>query len=87
MARDRQVAVVEAGDSDYPRIEARSAPFSYLRVMGTKKNAPKGYAPAALARWRERAQTLGRDGDVLFYFISGAKERNPQAALALLTAL
>ena len=87
LARDRQVAVVEAGDSDYPRIQARSAPFSYLRVMGTKASAPKGYAPAALARWRERAQTFARDGDVFFYFISGAKERNPQAARALLAAL
>jgi uncharacterized protein YecE (DUF72 family) len=82
-----QVAVVEAGDSEYPRIEARSAPSSYLRVMGTKASAPKGYAPAALARWRERAQTLSRDGEVFLYFISGAKERNPQAALALLAAL
>ena len=87
LARDKQVAVVEAGDSVYPRIQARTAPFSYLRVMGTKKSAPKGYAPAALARWRERVQTLARDGDVFLYFISGAKERNPQAARALLATL
>ena len=87
LAREHQVAVVEAGDSDYPRIETRTAPFSYLRVMGTKASAPKGYTPAALARWRERAQTLAIDGDVFLYFISGAKERNPQAALALLADL
>ena len=87
LARDREVALVEAGDSDYPRIQARTAPFSYLRLKGTKPDAPKGYGPAALARWRERAQTLARDGDVFLYFISGAKERNPQAALALLAAL
>jgi uncharacterized protein YecE (DUF72 family) len=87
LAREHQVAVVEAGDSAYPRIEARSAPFSYLRVMGTKASSPAGYAPAALTRWQERAQTLARDGDVFFYFISGAKERNPHAALALLAAL
>ncbi len=87
LARNHQVAVVEAGDSAYPRIETHSAPFSYLRVMGTKASSPKGYAPTALARWRERAQTLARDGDVFLYFISGAKERNPQAALALLAAL
>ena len=87
LARDHQVAVVESGDSEYPRIQARTVPFSYLRVMGTNASAPNGYPPAALARWRERAQTLARDGDVFFYFISGAKERNPQAALALLAAL
>src|SRR5688572_17317544 len=84
LMREYEVAVVEAGDSEYPRIQARTARFSYLRVMGTKASAPKGYAPTALARWRERAQALARDGDVFFYFISGAKVRNPQAARALL---
>jgi uncharacterized protein YecE (DUF72 family) len=87
LAREHRVAVVEAGDSSYPRIEANTAPFSYLRLMGTKPTTPKGYSPAALARWRERAQALARDGDVFVYFISGAKQRNPQAALALLAAL
>ena len=87
LAREHEVAIVEAGDSEYPRIQARTAPFSYLRLMGTKPGSPKGYAPAALARWRERAQTLALDGEVFLYFISGAKQRNPQAALALLAAL
>jgi len=87
LVRDHQVALVEAGDSAYPRIGARTAPFTYLRVMGTKASAPKGYPPTALARWRERVQTLARDGEVFLYFISGAKERNPQAARALLAAL
>jgi len=87
LAREHEVAIVEAGDSEYPRIQGRTAPFSYLRLMGTKPGSPNGYAPAALARWREQAQTLARDGDVFLYFISGAKERNPQAALALLAAL
>jgi uncharacterized protein YecE (DUF72 family) len=87
LASKHQVALVEAGDSEYPRIQARTAPFSYLRVMGTKANAPKGYAPAALARWRDHAEALSREGDVFFYFISGAKERNPLAARALLAAL
>ena len=55
--------------------------------MGTKASAKKGYTPAALARWREHAQNLARDGDVYFYFISGAKELNPQAAVAMLASL
>ena len=84
LAREHEVAIVEAGDSEYPRLQTRTAPFSYLRVMGTKTSAPKGYAPAALARWREHAERLAREGDVYFYFISGAKERNPLAAQALL---
>jgi uncharacterized protein YecE (DUF72 family) len=87
MARKHQVAVVEAGDSEYPRIQARTAAFTYLRVMGTKASAPKGYAPAALARWSEYAESLAREGDVFFYFISGAKQRNPLAAMAMMDAL
>jgi uncharacterized protein YecE (DUF72 family) len=87
LAQEHEVAVVEAGDSEYPGIQARTASFSYLRVMGTKASAPKGYTPAALKRWQLRAQTLARDEDVFLYFISGAKERNPKAARALLESL
>jgi uncharacterized protein YecE (DUF72 family) len=87
LAREHDVAIVEAGDSTHPHIDARTAPFSYLRLMGTKASAPKGYAPAALSRWREHAQELARAGDVFLYFISGAKERNPHAARALLSIL
>jgi uncharacterized protein YecE (DUF72 family) len=87
LAREHQVAIVESGDSEYPHIQARTAPFSYLRVMGSKARSPKGYTPAALTRWGEHATKLAREGDVYFYFISGAKERNPQAAMQLLAAL
>jgi len=87
LARERGVALVEAGDSEYPRIKARTAPFSYLRVMGTTARPAKGYSPGALQRWRDYARDLAREGDVFFYFISGAKERNPQAARALISAL
>ena len=87
IAARHEVAIVEAGDSEYPRITTRTAPFSYLRVMGSKASSPKGYTPTALKRWREHAQTLAREGDVYFYFISGAKERNPLAAKAFIAAL
>jgi len=66
LARQHEVAVIEAGDSDYPRIQARTAAFSYLRVMGTKASAPKGYAPAALSRWGDHARALATDGDAFF---------------------
>ena len=87
LARQHDVAIVEAGDSAHPHIAARTAPFSYLRLMGTKTSSPKGYAPAALTRWREHAQELARSGDVFLYFISGAKERNPKAARELISSL
>jgi uncharacterized protein YecE (DUF72 family) len=84
LTRKRGVAVIEAGDSQYPHLVARTAPFSYLRLMGTKPSQPQGYAAAALEHWRQYAQTLARDGDVFLYFISGAKQRNPLAAQAML---
>src|SRR5690349_7201767 len=62
LARQHKVAVIEAGDSAHPRIQASTAPLSYLRVMGAKENQPKGYTPAALARWREHAMKLAGSG-------------------------
>ena len=87
LASTHGVAIVEAGDSAYPRIQASTAPFSYLRVMGSKASASKGYTPAALKKWQKHAEALAKEGDVYFYFISGAKERNPQAARALIANL
>jgi uncharacterized protein YecE (DUF72 family) len=87
LAKKHAVAVVEAGDAQYPRIQSRSAPFSYLRVMGASEKQAKGYTPARLAKWRGHAQELARTGDVYFYFISGAKVRNPLAARALIAGL
>ena len=56
--RDRNVAIVLAGDSDYPLIADQTADFSYLRVMGTTEGHPKGYTPAALDTWADRARAL-----------------------------
>ncbi|HET9862578.1 MAG TPA: DUF72 domain-containing protein, partial [Steroidobacteraceae bacterium] len=85
LARQRGVAVVEAGDSDYPHLVARTASFSYLRLMGSKTREPKGYSAAALGHWHRHAATLQREGDVFLYFISGAKQRNPLAAREMRT--
>ena len=48
---------------------------------GQRAERLRARRPRALA---EHAQTLARDGDVFLYFISGAKERNPHAAMALM---
>jgi len=57
LARKKGVAIVVAGDSDYPQIADPTAAFVYIRIMGTVDSKPKGYAPAALARWAKRAET------------------------------
>ena len=105
MARDRQVAIVLAGDSEYPAIPDTTADFAYVRIMGTREAEATGYPPAALDLWARRVKALARgaspagarqvtarkaDGvarDVFLYVISGAKVRNPAAAMALLGRL
>ncbi len=56
--RARNVAIVLAGDSDYPMIADQTADFSYLRIMGTTEAPKAGYAPKALDLWAQRAQAL-----------------------------
>jgi uncharacterized protein YecE (DUF72 family) len=98
-------AVVISADSDYTQIADLTAPFVYVRVMGTSENEKLGYSEKALDEWAARIKTwtegkspagletvteqkpekAGRD--VYFYVISGFKERNPQAAMALIERL
>jgi uncharacterized protein YecE (DUF72 family) len=87
VAREHDVAIVEAADSKFPHIAARTASFSYLRLMGTRSKEPCGYPAAALTRWADRVRRLASRGDVFVYFISGAKELNPLAAQALIARL
>ena len=105
LAREHGVAVVLAGDSDYPQIADVTAPFVYARIMGTSESQAKGYSTKALDDWAERARQLAAGTtpddletcakppakaakrDVYLYVISGFKERNPAAAMALLRKL
>jgi uncharacterized protein YecE (DUF72 family) len=85
LARKYGIALVYAGDSDYPEIDEPTAPFVYARIMGTHADHPLGYDAAALDRWCERMRGWADGGrDVFFYVISGAKEKNPAAAMALI---
>ncbi|TDY21268.1 uncharacterized protein YecE (DUF72 family) [Paraburkholderia sp. BL6665CI2N2] len=105
LARKYKVAVVLAGDSDYPQIADLTAPFVYARIMGTTDKQAKGYSTKALDAWAERARQLAAGitpddletaadapaktvaRDVYLYVISGFKERNPAAAMALIKRL
>ncbi|WNC93899.1 DUF72 domain-containing protein [Paraburkholderia sp. FT54] len=105
LARKYKVAVVLAGDSEYPQIADITAPFVYARIMGTTDKQAKGYSTKALDVWAERARQLAAGTtpddletcaeapakpaarDVYLYVISGFKERNPAAAMALIKRL
>jgi uncharacterized protein YecE (DUF72 family) len=56
MARHYGVAIVVAGDSEYPQIPDVTAPFVYARIMGTESKEPLGYSPAGLDLWAKRAR-------------------------------
>ncbi|MBB5221117.1 uncharacterized protein YecE (DUF72 family) [Amaricoccus macauensis] len=103
LAKEHGVAIVASGDSEYPGLWDATAPFVYARIMGTDEGEAEGYAPAALDGWTARAKALsegrepdglpllapadGEQRDVFLYVISGAKVRNPAAAMALLDRL
>lgn len=56
MAREHGVAIVMAGDSDFPQIADVTAPFVYARIMGTEEKEKLGYGKKALDAWAARAQ-------------------------------
>jgi uncharacterized protein YecE (DUF72 family) len=62
LARDKGVAIVAAGDSEYPQIADPTAAFVYLRIMGTVESEPTGYSAAALDGWAKRAAAWAAGG-------------------------
>jgi uncharacterized protein YecE (DUF72 family) len=62
MAREHGVAIVIAGDSEYPQIADLTAPFVYSRIMGTTEAEPDGYASDALDLWARRARQWAKGG-------------------------
>lgn len=56
LARAHGVAIVVSGDSPYPQIADPTAPFVYVRIMGTKESEPAGYPAHELDRWAARAK-------------------------------
>lgn len=84
LMQDAGFAVVLAEDSEFPRIDIDTADFRYVRIMGTKAEEMAGYDGPALDRIAGQAKQWSAKGDAYVYFISGAKERNPAAAMALI---
>jgi uncharacterized protein YecE (DUF72 family) len=62
LARARGVAIVIAADGEYPQIADLTAPFVYVRIMGTSESEPNGYSDRALDRWAEAARTWAEGG-------------------------
>ncbi len=90
LVRKAGVAVVLADSAEYPAFEeaAEAGPFIYARLQNARSEIEQGYPDAELDHWRKRAEDWSGAGrDVFLFFINGAKERAPAAAMALIGRL
>jgi len=74
LARKYGVAIVVAADSEYPQIADVTAPFVYVRLMGSQEAEPLGYSVAALDKWVERARVWADGGQPEELEITGSKK-------------
>jgi uncharacterized protein YecE (DUF72 family) len=87
LAKKRNIAVATVESAKHPLIVEPTADFAYARLELTQADEPTGYPKPALKKWAKTARDWEKSGEVFFYFISGAKERNPAAAQAMLELL
>ncbi len=62
LMREHGVALITAGDSEFPQIADVTADFVYARIMGTQEKPKTGYAAKALDLWAKRAETWAEGG-------------------------
>jgi uncharacterized protein YecE (DUF72 family) len=78
---------VHTDSPKYARIADAQAPFAYLRLLCSEPGRATGYPPEALDAWAAgaKAWTTGAHArDAFCFFINGAKERAPAAAMEFL---
>lgn len=80
-------SVVYAEDDEFPKLRHEGGDFACARLMQSKSEHPAGYTPSEIARFAKLFEGWSKRQDVFAFFISGAKERNPAAAVALLAKL
>jgi len=87
LARKYGAAIVYAVDDEeptWPQIDEHTADFTYARLMSSREDEPTGMTDAELDAIAAKTREWAKNGDVFAYFISGAKVRNPAAAMALI---
>jgi len=77
------VTVVYADHEEHPMIRHEGADFAVTRMMRTQPSEATGYSKAEIDKFAKLYQGWSKTQDVFAFFISGAKERNPAAAMAL----
>jgi len=62
LACEHDVAIVVAGQSEFPLIADVTTSFVYVRIMGASDAHEIGYAPEDLDKWASRARTWASGG-------------------------
>lgn len=84
LAGEHNVAVIHVDADKRPDFLKPTADFVYARLERTLTDEETGYAKTDLKKWAKVAKDWEKTGDTFVYFISGAKERNPAAAMAFM---
>ena len=74
----------------FPSIPHARSELAYLRLMRSAPDCATGYPPEELARWVQGARewvAAGERHEAFVFFINGAKERAPHAAMEFLRQL
>jgi uncharacterized protein YecE (DUF72 family) len=78
-----RASVVHAEADDFPLIRHEGGDFAVARLMQSSAEEPAGYGAKAIARLAKQFSDWARRQEVYVFFIAGAKEKNPAAALTL----
>ena len=90
LARRYGCVPVHTDSEKFPAIVDANVPFAYIRLMRSNAATATGYPQKVLDQWAQGARTWSQGAaqrDVFIFFINGAKERAPAAAMALLERL
>jgi uncharacterized protein YecE (DUF72 family) len=75
--------VVYAEDDAFPKLRHKGAGFAVARLMQSRAEEIAGYSTTEMDRIAKMLKGWAKDQEVFAFFISGTKERNPAAAMAL----
>ncbi len=87
LARQHRCTTVHTDSDKYTCIIDAQTDLAYIRLMRSEAGCNTGYPLNALDQWAAGAQAWTRQSpmrEVFIYFINGAKERAPSAAMQLI---
>lgn len=90
LARRYRCTTVHTDSGKFPNIADADNELAYLRLMRSEARRATGYPPASLDQWAQGARAWigkGPAREAFVFFINGAKERAPAAAMELIRRL